>query len=63
VDVSSISLEAFVNPAGPGRSFANSAEGIAQLACFCQQHGVELVALEATADMKSKHSLCCGRRA
>ena len=48
VDVSSISLEAFVNPAGPGRSFANSAEGIAQLACFCQQHGVQLVALEAT---------------
>ena len=48
VDVSSISLEAFVNPAGPGRTFANSAEGIAQLACFCQQHGVELVALEAT---------------
>jgi transposase len=48
VDVSSISLEAFVGPAGPGRSFANSAEGIGQLACFCQQHGVQLVALEAT---------------
>ena len=48
VDVSSISLEAFVGPGGPGRSFANSAAGIAQLACFCQQHGVELVALEAT---------------
>src|ERR1022692_2766909 len=48
VDVSSISLEAFVSPAGPGRTFANSAEGIAQLACFCQQHGVQLVALEAT---------------
>jgi transposase len=48
VDVSSISLEAFVGPAGPARSFANSAEGIGELACFCQQHGVELVALEAT---------------
>ncbi|HWF38973.1 MAG TPA: IS110 family transposase, partial [Candidatus Acidoferrales bacterium] len=48
VDVSSTSLEAFVGSAGPGRSFANSAEGIAALAGFCQQHGVELVALEAT---------------
>lgn len=48
VDVSSTSLEAFVGPAGPGGSFANTAEGIAELAAFCQQHGVELVALEAT---------------
>lgn len=48
VDVSSISLEAFVGPAGPGRSFTNSAEGIAELACFCQEQGVQLVALEAT---------------
>jgi transposase len=48
VDVSSISLEAFVGPAGPGRSFANTAEGIAELAAFCQQQEVELVALEAT---------------
>jgi len=48
VDVSSISLEAFVGPAGPAGSFANSPEGIGQLVCFCQQHGVELVALEAT---------------
>ena len=48
VDVSSISLEAFVGPAGPGRTFDNSAEGIAQLACFCQQNSVQLVTLEAT---------------
>lgn len=48
VDVSSISLEAFVGPAGPGRSFANSPAGIDALAVFCQQHSVELVALEAT---------------
>jgi transposase len=48
VDVSSTSLEAFVGPAGPGRSFANTAEGIAELAAFCRQHAVELVALEAT---------------
>lgn len=33
---------------GPGRSFANNPEGIAELANFCQQHGVELVAMEAT---------------
>jgi len=46
--VSSTSLEAFVGPAGPGRSFANTAEGIAELAAFCQEHQVELVAMEAT---------------
>ena len=48
VDVSSISLEAFVGPAGAARSFANSSAGIAELADFCKQHAVELVALEAT---------------
>jgi transposase len=48
VDVSSTSLEVFVESAGPGRSFANSAEGIAELAVFCRKHGVQLVALEAT---------------
>ncbi len=48
VDVSSTSLEAFVESAGPGRSFANNAEGIAELAAFCREHEVELVALEAT---------------
>ena len=46
--MSSTSLEAFVGPAGPGRSFANTAEGIAELAAFCQEHQVELVAMEAT---------------
>jgi transposase len=54
VDVSSTSLEAFVGSAGPGRSFANSAEGIAELAVFCQEHGVELVALEATGGYEKK---------
>lgn len=48
VDVSSTSLEAFAGPAGPGRSFANTPEGIAELVAFCRQHNVELVALEAT---------------
>lgn len=37
-----------MSPAGPAHSFANTAEGIGQLACFCQQQGVELVAMEAT---------------
>jgi len=54
VDVSSTSLEAFVESAGPGRSFANTAEGIAALAAFCQQQGVELVALEATGGYEKK---------
>jgi len=48
VDVSSISLEARIGRQGPGATFANSLEGIAELAAFCQQHGVELVAMEAT---------------
>ena len=48
VDVSSTSLEAFVGPSGPAGCFANNGEGIGQLVCFCQQHKVELVALEAT---------------
>jgi transposase len=48
VDVSSISLEARIGPEGPGATFANSPEGIAELAAFCQQHGAELVAMEAT---------------
>src|SRR5262249_26580513 len=48
------SLEAFVGSAGPGRSFANTAEGIAELAAFCRQHGVELVAVEATGGYEKK---------
>lgn len=48
VDVSSLSLEAFVGPSGPARSFANTAEGVAQLTAFCREHGVERVALEAS---------------
>jgi len=43
-----------VESAGPGRSFANSAEGIAGLAEFCREHGVELVALEATGGYEKK---------
>ena len=48
VDVSSLSLEAFVGPSGPRESFANNREGISQLVRFCQEHRVELVAMEAT---------------
>jgi len=48
VDVSSISLQARIGLSGPSGSFPNSAEGIAELLAFCQQHGVALVAMEAT---------------
>jgi transposase len=48
VDVASLSLEARLGPDGPGGTFANTAEGIAELAAFCQQHQVELVVMEAT---------------
>ncbi len=48
VDVSSFSLEACIGPEGPTRSFPNTADGIAELTIFCRQHGVELVAMEAT---------------
>jgi transposase len=48
VDVSSVSLEACIGPTGPHHSFANTAEGIAELLAFCRQHDVELVAMEAS---------------
>lgn len=48
VDVSSTSLEVFVGPSGPADAFPNTAEGIAELAAFCRQHEVLLVALEAS---------------
>jgi transposase len=48
VDVSSISLEAFVAPKGATGSFNNTVEGITALLEFCQQQQVELVAMEAT---------------
>jgi transposase len=48
VDVSSISLDARVGSQGAEARFENNAEGVALLAAFCQQHGVELVAMEAT---------------
>jgi transposase len=48
VDVSSISLDARVGSQGAEARFENSPEGVARLIAFCQQHGVELVAMEAT---------------
>ena len=48
VDVSSATLDARVGRSGAAGRFANSAEGAAQLAAFCRDHEVALVALEAT---------------
>lgn len=48
IDVSSLSLEASIGHTGPTGSFPNTAEGIASLAAFCREHGVTLVAMEAT---------------
>jgi len=48
VDVSSISLDARVGAQGAEARFENSPEGVAALIAFCRQHGVELVAMEAT---------------
>jgi transposase len=48
VDVSSLSLEARIGPAGPSSSFPNTAEGVAELLAFCRLHQVALVAMEAS---------------
>lgn len=49
VDVSSTSLDARIGHAdGPYRRFDRSAEGIAALAAFCRDQGVDLVVMEAT---------------
>jgi transposase len=48
VDISSVSLEARIGRNGVSDAFANSRQGIAALADFCQAHQVELVAMEAT---------------
>ncbi len=43
-----MSLEARMGPAGESATFANTVEGIAALADFCQARQVELVVMEAT---------------
>jgi transposase len=48
VDVSSESLDVVLRPGGEERRFANTPKGVAGLAAFCQDRGVELVAMEAT---------------
>jgi transposase len=41
-------LDVKVEEGGPGGSFDNTPEGIVQLATFCRQHQVHLVAMEAS---------------
>lgn len=48
VDVSSQALDARIGQDGAYQRFANDPEGIAALAAFCQQHGADLVVMEAT---------------
>jgi transposase len=48
VDVASSSLAARIGQDGAARTFANTQQGIADLAAFCQSRQVELVAMEAT---------------
>ena len=48
VDVASSSLAARIGQDGAQASFANTAQGIAALAEFCESHRAELVAMEAT---------------
>jgi transposase len=48
VDIASATLIARIGRTGAWREFANSLEGISELADFCQSQGVELVAMEAT---------------
>ena len=48
VDVSSAALDIRLGRDGAMRRFANDAGGVAELAAFCRQHQVGLVALEAT---------------
>ncbi len=48
VDISSVCLAARIGRAGAQATFANTVEGIADLAAFCRAHQVSLVAMEAT---------------
>jgi transposase len=48
VDIASSSLAARIGRDGIAAIFANTTDGIAQLAAFCHSHQVELVAMEAT---------------
>jgi transposase len=48
VDVSSEALDARIRPGGDEAHFAATAEGIAALAVFCSERGVDLAVMEAT---------------
>ncbi|MDX8450921.1 IS110 family transposase [Mesorhizobium captivum] len=48
VDVSKGWLDAHVEPSGAAGRFRNDAAGVADLAAWCQGHGVELVVMEAS---------------
>lgn len=47
VDVCKAWLDAWLEPAGH-RRFANTAQGVSELAAFCCEHGAELVVMEAS---------------
>lgn len=48
VDIGSSSLAARIGQDGAAATFANTPEGIAELAAFCKTHQVALIAMEAT---------------
>lgn len=48
VDVSAATLDAAIEPGGPAARVANTPDGCAELAAFCQTHKVDLVVMEAT---------------
>jgi transposase len=48
VDIASSSLAARIGNDGAAATFANTQDGIADLAAFCESHRVELIAMEAT---------------
>jgi transposase len=54
VDISKARLDACIEPGSIRGSFKNDATGIAELVALCQQHRVELVAMEATAGYERK---------
>lgn len=48
VDIASSSLAARIGHDGAAAIFVNTQQGITELASFCQSHGVEMVAMEAS---------------
>lgn len=59
VDVASASLQARIGREGAESCFSNTSDGIAELAAFCRQHQVELVAMEASGGYEKLPRLCC----